>query len=149
MANQTEVVVSSCEGLRQEVWAGEHSLAVDEPAALGGTNAGPTPYELILAALGACTSMTVRLYADRKGWPLEHVEVRLQHSRIHAKDCAECEEREGYLDHVEKQIVVDGPLSGEQVTRLGEIAERCPVNLTLQRTVHTTQTIRLATRANS
>lgn len=149
MANQTEVVVSSCEGFRQEVWAGEHSLVVDEPAALGGTNAGPTPYELILAALGACTSMTVRLYAERKGWPLEHVEVRLQHSRIHAQDCAECEEREGYLDHVEKQIVVDGPLSGEQVTRLGEIAERCPVNLTLKRSVHTTQTIRLASRANS
>ena len=114
-----EVVVSGGVGLRQEAWAGQHTLVVDEPVDLGGTDAGPTPYELILTALGACTSMTLRLYADRKQWPLEQVEVRLRHSRIHARDCADCEVKEGYLDHVEKEIVVAGALSAEQVHRLG------------------------------
>ena len=139
-----EVVVSGGVGLRQEAWAGQHTLVVDEPVDLGGTDAGPTPYELILTALGACTSMTLRLYADRKQWPLEQVEVRLRHSRIHARDCADCEVKEGYLDHVEKEIVVAGALSAEQVQRLGEIAELCPVNRTLKAAVRTTQTIRLA-----
>ena len=139
-----EVVVSGGAGLRQEAWAGQHTLIVDEPVDVGGTDAGPTPYELILTALGACTSMTLRLYADRKQWPLEQVEVRLRHSRIHARDCADCEVKEGYLDHVEKEIVVAGALSPEQVQRLGEIAELCPVNRTLKSAVRTTQTIRLA-----
>lgn len=146
MALKNEVVVSSCEGFRQEAWAGTHTLVVDEPAALGGGDAGPNPYALILAALGACTSMTLRLYAQQKNWPLEQVEVRLRHSRIHAQDCADCAKQEGYLDHVEKEIVVGGPLTEAQVTRLGEIAERCPVNLTLRASVHTQQTIRLAVR---
>jgi putative redox protein len=146
MAKGNEVVVSSCDGFRHEAWAGEHTLLIDEPAALGGSGAGPNPYELILAALGACTSMTLRLYAQRKEWPLEQVEVRLRHSRIHAQDCADCFQREGYLDHVEKEIVVGGLLTEEQVARLGEIAERCPVNVTLHASAHTTQTIRLATR---
>lgn len=146
MAQGTEVVVSSCEGLRQEIWAGEHTLVADEPVDLGGADTGPNPYQLILAALGACTSMTLRIYAQQKSWPLEHVEVRLRHSRIHARDCAECAEKEGYLDHVEKEIVVSGPLSAEQVLRLGEIAERCPVNVTLRKSVRTGQSIRLAAR---
>jgi putative redox protein len=144
MANATEVVVSSSEGLRQEAWAGQHTLTVDEPVEVGGSDAGPTPYELLLAALGACTSMTLRMYADRKQWPLEQVEVRLRHSRIHRQDCADCEVKEGYLDHVEKEIVVAGALSPEQVQRLGEIAELCPVNRTLHAAVRTSQTIRLA-----
>jgi putative redox protein len=139
-----EVVVSSLDGLRQEAWAGKHTLQVDEPVELGGSDAGPNPYELLLAALGSCTSMTLLMYARRKGWPLDNVEVRLRHSRIHAKDCADCEQREGYLDQIEKEIVVAGALSEEQVQRLGEIAERCPVNKTLHQTVHTTQTIRCA-----
>jgi len=146
MEKGNEVVVSSCHGFRHEAWAGEHTLVIDEPASLGGGGAGPNPYELILAALGACTSITLRLYAQRKEWPLEHVEVRLQHSRIHAHDCADCVQQEGYLDHVEKEIVVGGPLTEEQVARLGEIAERCPVNVTLHASVHTVQTIRRAAR---
>jgi putative redox protein len=147
MASGNEVVVSSGEGFRHEVWAGKHTFMVDEPADLGGSDAGPNPYELILAALGSCTSMTMRLYAQRKKWPLEQVEIRLRHSRVHAQDCAHCVEQEGYLDHVEKEIVVGGPLTDEQVARLGQIAERCPVNVTLHASVRSIQTIRLAARA--
>ena len=140
----TQVVVSSDRDFRQEVWAGRHTLIADEPREAGGEDAGPNPYELLLAALGACTSMTMGMYARRKEWPLERVEVRLTHERIHAEDCAECEQKEGYLDHVAKEIVVAGPLTEEQVARLGEIAEKCPVNRTLHASVHTTQTIRKA-----
>ena len=139
-----EVVVSSDKNLRQEIWAGRHTLVADEPRDVGGDDTGPGPYELLLAALGACTSMTLLLYARRKEWPLERVEIRLRHDRIHAQDCADCEQREGYLDHVEKQIVVSGPLSPQQVTRLGEIAEKCPVNVTRHQSVHTSMTIRAA-----
>jgi uncharacterized OsmC-like protein len=138
---ETQVVVSSAGGFRQEAWAGRHTFSVDEPTEVGGTDAGPTPYELLLAALGACTSMTLQMYARRKGWPLEHVEVRLKHSRIHARDCEDCEQKEGYLDHLTKEIVVEGSLSDEQVTRLGEIAEKCPVNRTLHASVRTSQRI--------
>jgi putative redox protein len=143
----SQVVVSSDENLRQEIWAGRHTLAADEPRELGGDDTAPTPYELLLAALGACTSMTLQMYARRKGWPLEHVEVRLKHDRIHARDCAECEEKEGYLDRVEKHIAVSGPLTQEQVKRLGEIAEMCPVNRTLHKPLHTTMEIHLAGEA--
>src|SRR5947199_2895199 len=115
-----EVIVRSLDNLRQEIAAGSHTLFADEPASAGGDDAGPNPYELLLAALGACTSMTLLLYARRKEWPLQTVEVLLSHQRIHARDCAECEQREGYLDHVDKEIVVTGPLTAEQVTRLGE-----------------------------
>lgn len=138
-----QVVVTSGSKLRHTVQAGEHRFEADEPADAGGDDAGPNPYELLLAALGACTSMTLLIYARRKGWPLEKVEVRLTHSRIHARDCEECEQEDGYLDHVEKEITVAGPLTAQQVTRLGEIAEICPVNRTLHQTVHTVQTIRL------
>src|SRR6185369_13082510 len=127
----TQVVVSSDQKLRQEVWAGRHTLVADEPVDAGGDDAGPNPYELLLAALGACTSMTLLIYARRKDWPLERVEVRLSHQRIHARDCADCEQVEGYLDHVDKEIAVSGPLTQDQVERLGEIAEKCPVNRTL------------------
>jgi len=138
-----QVVVTSGSKLRQTVQTGEHRFEVDEPAGVGGDEAGPSPYELLLAALGACTSMTLQIYARRKGWPLEKVEVRLSHNRIHARDCEECEQKDGYLDHVEKEITVAGPLTAEQMNRLGEIAEMCPVNRTLHQTVHTVQTIRL------
>lgn len=139
-----QVIVSSESGLRQQIWAGPHTLIADEPEELGGKGTGPNPYDLLLAALGACTSMTLRVYAQRKDWPLEAVEVRLTHSRIHARDCEECEKQDGYLDHVEKEIVVSGPLSEAQVERLGQIAEMCPVNRTLHAGVHTHLTIRLA-----
>jgi len=140
----TRVIVSSDEKLRQTARMGGHSLTVDEPVEAGSEDAGPNPYELLLAALGACTSMTLLLYARRKEWPLEGVEVRLSHERIHARDCADCEQQEGYLDQVDKEIIVTGPLTAEQVTRLGEIAEMCPVNRTLHNTVHTTLAIRLS-----
>jgi putative redox protein len=138
----TEVVVSSLGNLRQEIWAGGHALAADEPRDVGGDDTGPSPYELLLGALGACTAMTLLLYARRKGWPLEQVEVRLRHNRIHARDCEECETKEGYLDAIEKEIVVAGDLTREQEERLGEIAHRCPVNQTLLREVRITQTLR-------
>lgn len=126
-----EVVVRSRAGLAQEIEARGHRIVADEPPEAGGADGGPTPYELLLAALGACTSMTLELYARRKGWPLRGVEVRLWHDRIHAEDCADCETETGYLDRIHKEIQLDGELSPEQVERLTEIARRCPVNQTL------------------
>ena len=131
----TEVVVRSRDGLAQEVEARGHRLVADEPREAGGSDAGLTPYELLLAALGACTSMTIRLYARRKGWPVTGVEVRLRHDRIHAEDCADCETESGYLDRVRKEILVRGELTQEQLQRLAEIARRCPVNQTFSREV--------------
>jgi putative redox protein len=118
-------------GLVQEIFAGPHRLRADEPRDAGGTDAGPDPYALLLSALGACTSMTLRMYADRKGWPLEQIGVRLRHSRIHAADCAECETKEGQIDRIERELVLRGALSPEQRQRLREIADRCPVHRTL------------------
>jgi len=131
----TEVVVRSRDGLAQEVEARGHRLVADEPREAGGSDTGLTPYELLLAALGACTSMTIRLYARRKGWPVTGVEVRLRHDRIHAEDCADCETESGYLDRVRKEILVRGELTQEQLRRLAEIARRCPVNQTSSREV--------------
>jgi len=100
-----EVVVrGGAAGFAQEIVVGAHRLAADEPASVGGTDTGPNPYDLLLASLGACTSMTVALYARRKGWPLEGVTVRLRHAKIHAADCADCETREGMLDRIERDI---------------------------------------------
>jgi putative redox protein len=117
--------------LAQVIEIGHHRLRADEPVDLGGADSGPAPYELLLAALGACTSMTLTLYAGRKGWPLAGVTVRLRHSKIHAADCAECETREGKIDRIERDIVLDGPLTDGQRTRLLEIANKCPVHRTL------------------
>jgi putative redox protein len=125
-----QVVVSNESGLMQTIVLGKHRLHSDEPAPLG-TDAGPSPYELLLASLGACTSMTLRLYAQRKEWDLQRVTVRLQHSRIHAEDCAECDTKQGYLDRIDRQIELTGNLNDDQRSRLLEIAERCPVHRTL------------------
>ena len=130
-----EVIVRSRRGLTQDISVGMHALVADEPVGSGGANLGPSPYELLLSALGACTAMTLRLYADRRGWPLEGVEVRLRHDRIHAEDCAECETRDGFLDRIQKELTLLGPLDPTQRLRLAEIAERCPVQRTLQREV--------------
>lgn len=125
------VVRGSAAGFAQEIHAGLHRLHADEPASAGGTDTGPSPYDLLLAALGACTSMTVSMYARRKAWPLEEVTVHLRHSKIHAADCAECETSEGMLDHIERDIHFAGPLTDEQRSKLLEIANKCPVHRTL------------------
>ena len=115
----------------QRITAGEHLLIADEPLAAGGADAGPSPYDLLLAALGACTSMTIRMYADRERLPLHGVSVRLSHGRVHAKDCADCESETGTLDRIEREIRLDGPLNDEQRGRLLAIADKCPVHRTL------------------
>jgi uncharacterized OsmC-like protein len=125
------VVRGSAVGFAQEIHAGPHRLRADEPASAGGTDTGPSPYDLLLAALGACTSMTVGMYARRKAWPLGEVTVHLRHSKIHAIDCAECETKEGMLDRIERDIHFSGPLTDEQRSKLLEIANKCPVHRTL------------------
>lgn len=115
----------------QRVTAGQHVLNADEPAPIG-LDSGPNPYELLLSALGACTSMTLRMYADRKGWPLERVTVDLDHTRIHATDCADCETRTGKIDRIERTIHLEGDLDADQRARLLEIADKCPVHRTLR-----------------
>jgi uncharacterized OsmC-like protein/pimeloyl-ACP methyl ester carboxylesterase len=121
---------------QQTLSIGPHRLLADEPAAAGGEDTGPGPYDLVLAGLGACTSMTMRLYADRKSLPLERVTVRLKHSKIHADDCAECDTRVGMLDQIDRIIAIDGALDPEQRRKLMEIAEQCPVHRTLTSEIH-------------
>jgi putative redox protein len=125
------VTVRGGGGLAQAIEIGPYRLQTDEPAAAGGSDTGPTPYQLLLAALGSCISMTVSLYARRKGWPLQGVEVRLWHEKIHAEDCADCETREGRIDRITKEVVFRGALDDEQRSRLDDIAGRCPVHRTL------------------
>lgn len=125
------IVTGSATGFAQEIAIGPHHLRADEPVPLGGTDTGPNPYDLLIAALGACTSMTVSLYARRKQWPLERVTVRLRHSKIHAVDCEECETKEGKIDRIDCDVELQGALSEEQRARLREIATKCPVHKTL------------------
>ncbi|WP_448058255.1 OsmC family protein [Cupriavidus sp. EM10] len=121
---------------QQTVRVGGHELVADEPAALGGDDAGPNPYDLLLSALGACTSMTMRMYAERKALPLEHVAVQLRHEKIHAEDCATCETKEGRVDRIERRIAISGDLTAEQRASLMAIADKCPVHRTLQSEIH-------------
>jgi putative redox protein len=131
-AREGEVLVLGApEGFLQKIMTPHHSLIADEPKSVGGTDAGPTPYDLMLGALGACTSMTLRMYADRKQIPLEGVKVRLRYARIHAVDCAACETKIGRIDRIEREIELLGPLSEEQRQRLLEMADRCPVHRTM------------------
>jgi uncharacterized OsmC-like protein/alpha-beta hydrolase superfamily lysophospholipase len=129
---KTVVVRETGQGrFQQEVTVGAHRFLADEPLEVGGLDSGPGPYDLLLAGLGACTAMTLRLYAERKALPLERVTVRLNHSRIHAADCADCETKEGMLDRIERAITLRGTLDAEQRRRLLEIADKCPVHRTL------------------
>lgn len=123
------------EGYGTEIMAGRHALLADEPAAVGGGDSGPNPYSLLLAALGACKVITMRMYADRKGWPLSGSRVELGHSRIHAKDCEDCESNGGRVDRIEVALQLAGNLSDEQSRRLVEISERCPVHRILENEV--------------
>jgi putative redox protein len=125
------VVNAAASKYAQDISVGAHLLHADEPLESGGGDMGPTPYELLLAALGACTSMTLRMYAEQKQWPLQGVQVRLTHSRMHAEDCSTCDTKQGMLNRVDAEILLVGDLSAEQRERLMEIAERCPVHRTL------------------
>jgi putative redox protein len=126
---------------QQTVTTGPHQMLADEPVAAGGQDSGPGPYDFVLAGLGACTSMTMRMYADRKSLPVERITVTLQHKKIHAEDCAECETRDGMLDQIDRVIAIEGALGDDQRKRLMEIADKCPVHRTL------TSEVRIVTRA--
>jgi putative redox protein len=129
------IVRGAADGFAQEIVAGAHRLRSDEPASSAGTDTGPTPYDLLLAALGSCTSMTVSMYARRKGWPLKSVTVRLRHSRVHGADCASCETTDAFLTVIDREIELAGHLDQEQRQRLLEIANKCPVHRTLTSTI--------------
>lgn len=126
---------------QQKITVGSHSFLADEPVAVGGMDTGPGPYDLLIAGLGACTSMTMRLYAERKSLPLERTTVKLRHSRIYAKDCESCETQKGMISRIEREITMEGALSDEQRGKLLEIADKCPVHRTL------TSEIDIVTRA--
>ena len=126
------VVRGNATGFLQEISSGKHQLRADEPTTVGGEDAGPGPYDYLLIGLGACTSMTVGLYARTKKWPLEDITVSLRHSRIHAKDCEECETKTGMLDRIDAEVELTGPLTAEQNQKLLEIAAKCPVHRTLK-----------------
>jgi putative redox protein len=125
----------------QSITAGSHRLVADEPVPIG-DDKGPNPYDLLLAALGSCTSMTVRMYADRKGWQLDRVQVRLRHKRIHAQDCADCETKAGWVSHIDREIELGGDLDDDQRQQLLHIAERCPVHQTLKSEVDIATSLR-------
>lgn len=144
MAERTEphvVVVGDSKGFTQKVQAGKHQLITDEPTSYGGTDSGASPYDLILAALGSCTSMTVGLYARKRGWSVDKITVSLWHSKIHAKDCDDCLTKDGRIDRIEMEIHLDGSLTDEQRAKLMEVAGKCPVHQTL------THEINIKTRA--
>ena len=135
------IVHGTAAGFAQGVEIGSHEVYADEPVSFGGTDSGPSPYDLLLAALGSCTSMTIGLYARKRRWPLEKITVSLRPSRIHAADCEECETKEGKIDRIELDIQLTGSLTDEQRAKLIEIAGKCPVHQTL------TSEINIKTRA--
>ena len=127
------VVRGGAQGFVQEVTAGRHHLVTDEPVAAGGTDRGPGPYDLLMAALGSCMSMTIALYARTKKWPLETVTIRLTHSRVYARDCLECVVRDDtLLDRIDTAVQLTGALTAEQEGKLMEVAHKCPVHRTLK-----------------
>ncbi len=132
LADDDTLVRLDGKGFRCDILAAGHSLIADEPESVGGTNLGPSPYDYLLAGLGACTAMTLRIYADHKKLPLESVEVRLRHQKIHAKDCEDCETNVGKVDEIERILTLNGRLTEEQRARMLEIADKCPVHRTLE-----------------
>jgi putative redox protein len=133
---RTVYVRGNGKALAQQIQIAPHCIVSDEPLSAGGTDSGPNPYDLLLGALGACTSMTMTLYAHRKAWPLEDVIVHLRHSKVHAADCADCERKDVTLDQIEREIHLSGNLSGEQRARLLDIANKCPVHKALSSGIH-------------
>lgn len=131
MTDNDVVVRNAPGGYRTEVEAAGHTLVADEPGSAGGAGSGPSPYDLLLGAVGACTAMTVRMYAGRKGWPLEDVTVRLRQANDHARDCADCPTKRVAIPRIEHRVELKGPLTDEQRERLLYIASRCPVAQTL------------------
>lgn len=125
------ITMTSSEQFLTEIRVREHSLLADEPPSMGGGDQGPTPYDLLLSSLGACTGMTLQMYAKKKKWPLEGVQISLTHQRVHAEDCQDCQSEEGQVDEIQRELVLFGDLSAEQRKRLSEIADRCPVHRTL------------------
>jgi uncharacterized OsmC-like protein len=127
------VVRGGAQGFLQAITAGRHTFTADEPVASGGTDKGPTPYNLLVAALGSCMSMTIALYARTRKWPLESVVIQLRHSRIHAKDCADCVTKDDTLiDRIDAAVQLTGTLTPDQRSKLMEIAHKCPVHRTLK-----------------
>jgi putative redox protein len=131
-SNRPDVIVhGGASGYAQHVTAGRHELTADEPIDGGGTDTGPTPYDLLAASLGTCTSMTIAYFARQRQWPLESVTVHVRHSKIHAADCATCDTKEGRVDRLDRTIALSGQLTAEQRQELLRIANRCPVHRTL------------------
>jgi|SRR5215468_10862279 len=135
------IVRGDAKGFAQKIDIGPYHIDADEPVSYGGTDSGPSPYDLILGALGACTSMTIGLYARKRSWPVDKITVSLRHSKIHAKDCDDCETKEGRIDRVEMEIHLEGALTDEQRAKLMEVAGKCPIHQTL------THEINIKTRA--
>lgn len=125
------IVRGTADGFLQEITSGRYHFQADEPKEAGGGDTAPGPYEYLLMALGACTSMTVGLYARRKQFPLQNITVSLSHARIHAEDCAACETKQGLLDRIDVDIELTGPLTPDQRAKLVEIAGKCPIHRTL------------------
>lgn len=129
---QNDVIATTrIDGFRTTIDAAGHSLIADEPASVGGTNEGPSPYDLLAAALASCTTMTLKMYASHKGIDMQTVTVTVRHSKIHAKDCADCETETGRIDEFERDIAIEGNLDDAQTERMLQIADRCPVHRTL------------------
>jgi putative redox protein len=137
MSTNSEVAVRiGRDHYRTEITAGGQTVVADEPVEVGGAGGAPTPYDLLLGSIGACTAMTMRMYADRKGWPLESVSVRLRQARSHAQDCVDCVTQEVGVLQLEREVELEGALDDEQRERLLQIADRCPLKQTLERGIH-------------